>query len=119
MLLIVNAGTSARNVEAIKRLQKVMAKIGCERQNDKTHARRLRWRRLNFARQRGALRAYTKGSCPPYLWPLIEIKNLCRMRSVEVMRLTDAHAGDKGLYVARTKGNNEIVKWTPRLAVRA
>jgi hypothetical protein len=40
-----------------------------------------------------------------------------RMRSVEVMRLTDAHAGDKGLYVARTKGSNESVKWTPRLAV--
>jgi site-specific recombinase XerD len=71
---------------------------------------------LNFARDRGALLAHTKGSCPPYLWPLLEIKYLCRMRSIEVVRLTEAHASEKGLYVARTKGSNDnIVKWTPRL----
>jgi hypothetical protein len=71
---------------------------------------------LNFARERGALQPYVKGSAPPYLWPLLEIKYLCRMRSIEVVRLTEAHASEIGLYVARTKGSNDnIVKWTPRL----
>lgn len=71
---------------------------------------------VNFARERGALQARAKGSSPLYLWSLLEIKYLCRMRSIEVVRLTDAHASDRGLYVACTKGRNgNIVKWTPRL----
>lgn len=71
---------------------------------------------VNFARERGALQAHAKGSSPPYLWPLLEIKYLCRMRSIEVVRLTDAHASERGLYVARAKGSNDnIVSWTPRL----
>lgn len=38
------------------------------------------------------------------------------MRGIEVVKLTDAHASDKGLYVARRKGSNDtIVRWTPRL----
>jgi hypothetical protein len=41
--------------------------------------------------------------------------------SIEVVRLTEAHASEMGLYVARTKGSNDnIVKWTPRpVACRA
>lgn len=71
---------------------------------------------LEFAREQGAIQAHTKGSSPPYLWPLLEIKYLCRMRSIEVVRLADAHASDKGLYISRAKGSNDnIVKWTPRL----
>lgn len=71
---------------------------------------------LRFARERGAVVAHAKGSSPPYLWPLLEIKYLCRMRSVEVVQLTDAHASDEGLYISRAKGSNDnIVKWTPRL----
>jgi site-specific recombinase XerD len=71
---------------------------------------------VNFARERGALQAREKGSSPPYLWSLLEIKYLCRMRSIEVVSLTDAHASERGLYVARTKGSNDnIVSWTPRL----
>lgn len=71
---------------------------------------------LNFARERGALKPHTKGSLPPYLPAVIELAYLCRMRGIEVVKLTDAHASDKGLYVARTKGSNDtIVRWTPRL----
>ena len=71
---------------------------------------------LNFARERGALQPHVKGSAPPYLWPLLEIKYLCRMRSIEVVQLTEAHASEVGLYVARAKGSNDnIVRWTPRL----
>jgi hypothetical protein len=71
---------------------------------------------VKFARERGAVLAHTKGSSPPYLWPLLEIKYLCRMRSIEVVRLTEAHASGQGLYISRAKGSNDnIVKWTPRL----
>src|SRR5690606_6676979 len=66
---------------------------------------------LKFARERGALLAHTKGSSPPYLWPLLEIKYLCRMRSIEVVQMTEAHASEQGLYISRAKGSNDnIVK---------
>jgi hypothetical protein len=71
---------------------------------------------LKFVLERGYRTPHTKGSSPAYLWPLLEIKYLCRMRSVEVLALSDAHESDKGLYVSRRKGSNDnIVKWTPRL----
>jgi integrase len=38
------------------------------------------------------------------------------MRSIEMVKLTEAHGSDKGLYITRRKGSNDnIVKWTPRL----
>lgn len=71
---------------------------------------------LKFARERGALKSHTKGSLSPLLWPMMEIKYLCRMRTVEVVALTDAHASKRGLYIARRKGSNDnIVRWSPRL----
>ena len=71
---------------------------------------------LNFARDGGARKAHTKGSCPPYLWCVMEIAYLCRMRGIEVIRLTDAHATEAGLRVSRVKGSRDnIVRWTPRL----
>jgi integrase len=46
----------------------------------------------------------------------MEIKYLCRMRSIEVLGLTDAHASEQGIYVARRKGSDDnIVRWSPRL----
>ena len=71
---------------------------------------------LKFAQERGALKPATMGSMSPVLWPLMEIKYLCRMRTVEVLALTDAHASEQGIYVARRKGSNDnVVKWSPRL----
>lgn len=71
---------------------------------------------LMRAKEGGALKAHTKGSCPPYLWCVMEISYLCRMRGIEVVSMTDAHATDTGLRIARRKGSNDnIVSWTPRL----
>jgi site-specific recombinase XerD len=71
---------------------------------------------LKLAQARGALTAHSPGSLAPYLWPLMEIKYLCRMRSIEVLQLTDAHASEQGLYVARRKRSyDNIVRWSPRL----
>lgn len=71
---------------------------------------------LNVARERGALKAHTKGSCPPYLWCVMEIAYLCRMRGIEVINLTDSHETEEGLRVARVKGSNDnVVRWNTRL----
>ena len=46
----------------------------------------------------------------------MEIAYLCRMRGIEVVRLTDAHASDVGIRVRRVKGSNDnVVRWTPRV----
>lgn len=71
---------------------------------------------LQFARERGARKPRSEGSLPPYLWPIMEIAYLCRMRGIEAVRLTDAHATRDGLRVRRVKGSRDnIVRWTPRL----
>lgn len=71
---------------------------------------------LRHARDGGARKAHTAGSCPPYLWPIMEIAYLCRMRGIEVVDMTDAHETTEGLRAARRKGSNDnIVRWTPRL----
>jgi hypothetical protein len=71
---------------------------------------------LGLAKRDAQLNAHTKGSCPPYIWPAMEIGYLCRMRGIEVISLTDADELPEGLRVSRVKGSNDnVVKWTPRL----
>lgn len=56
------------------------------------------------------------GSCPTYLWIVMEIAYLCRLRGIEVVTLTDAHVTEQGLRTNRRKGSRDnIVGWTPRL----
>lgn len=70
----------------------------------------------NFARQRGGLKARTKGSCAPYLWICMEIAYLCRLRGIEVLTLTDAHVLKEGIRTNRRKGSRDgIMAWSPRL----
>jgi hypothetical protein len=71
---------------------------------------------LSFAKSRGAQPPHSAGSLAPHLGPLMEIKYLCRMRSIEVLGLAGAHASEQGIYVARRKGSDDnIVRWSPRL----
>lgn len=71
---------------------------------------------LAFARERGALKSHTKGSLPPYLAPLMEIAYACRMRGIEAVSLTEAHATAEGLRVSRVKGSRDnITRWDARL----
>jgi integrase len=71
---------------------------------------------LKFAQARGARTPHSAGYLSPYLGSLMEIKCLCRMRSIEVLYLTDAHASEIGIYVARCKrSHHNIVRWSPRL----
>lgn len=56
------------------------------------------------------------GGCPPYLWAVIELAYLCRLRGIEVVTLTEVAAEREGLRTNRRKGSRDnIVAWTPRL----
>ena len=60
--------------------------------------------------------ARKKGGCPPYLWALLDLAYLCRLRSVEVRTLTDANALPEGVLSNRRKGSRDnVTEWTPRL----
>ena len=52
----------------------------------------------------------------PYLWIVMELAYLLRMRGIEVITLTDAHETPEGVLVERRKGSRgNITEWTPRL----
>ncbi|MEN5101246.1 integrase [Stenotrophomonas sp. TWI809] len=71
---------------------------------------------LAFARERGTRGSHTEGSVPPYLWIVMEIGYLCRLRGVETITLTDAHAHEEGLHTNRRKRSRDSpVEWSPRL----
>jgi site-specific recombinase XerC len=71
---------------------------------------------VGFARERGALKPHTRGSCAPYLWIAMELAYLCRLRGIEVVTLSDANAVGEGVLTNRRKGSRDnIVRWTARL----
>lgn len=87
-----------------------------ERKNRKVPTEAVYQRVLEIARTAGEKKAHSRGSMPGYLWMAMELMYLCRLRSVEVITLTDAHALKHGLMTNRRKGSRDnIVAWTPRL----
>lgn len=69
-----------------------------------------------FARTHGQLSPRTPGSCAPYLWLVMELGYLCRLRPVETITLSDAHGTPDGVLTNRRKGSRDsLVRWTPRL----
>lgn len=69
-----------------------------------------------YAYAGGQLVPRTPGSCAPYLWMVMEIGMLCRLRPVETLTLTDANLLTDGVMTNRRKGSRDnIVKLTPRL----
>lgn len=71
---------------------------------------------LAYAMECGSKTPHTKGSCPGYLWAVIELAYLLRLRGIEVLDLTDAAALENGIHVIRRKGSRgNITEWSPRL----
>lgn len=69
-----------------------------------------------FAQQRSELQPHSPGACPSYVWAVMEIAYLCRLRGIEVVTLTDANSLEEGVMTNRRKGSRDnIVRWTPRL----
>lgn len=80
---------------------------------------------LEFARAGGARKAHTKGSCPAYLAPLMEITYLARLRGIEAVTLSEASVveldleqdgAEEGLLANRRKGSlDNITRLSDRL----
>lgn len=71
---------------------------------------------IKFAHQQGQLKRGEKGACSPYLWYVMEIGYLCRLRGIETITLTDENELEEGVLTNRRKGSRDnIVRWTPRL----
>jgi integrase len=69
-----------------------------------------------FAQLRGALTSRSAGACPSYLWILIDICYRVRLRGIEALTLTDAHATDAGVVSNRRKGSRDNeTAWNPAL----
>lgn len=69
-----------------------------------------------FCQQRSQGTTTASGAVAPYLWALMEIAYLCRLRAIEVLTLTDAHATDAGIRTNRRKGSRDnLVRWNERL----
>lgn len=73
-------------------------------------------RALVFARERGAYKAHTKGSCSPYIWLAMLFVYRCRMRGIEALLLSDDDKQADGIYNSRRKGSRDtITRWSPEL----
>ena len=71
---------------------------------------------INFAHRQGQLKRGEKGACSPYLWYVMEIGYLCRLRGIETITPTDENELEEGVLTNRRKGSRDnIVRWTPRL----
>lgn len=57
-----------------------------------------------------------KGACSRYLWYVMEIGYLCRLRGIETITLTEENELKEGVLTNRRKGTRDnIVPWAPRL----
>ncbi len=71
---------------------------------------------LAHAKDKGTHKQKVAGSCAYYLWVVMELEYLCRMRGIECRHLTDASIKDDGLMIHRTKGSRDnLVLWNDRL----
>ena len=73
---------------------------------------------IQYAKDNGAdfPKRGQSGTCPAYLWMIMELAYLCRLRGIEVVTLTDANALTAGIMTNRRKGSRDnIVRWSPRL----
>lgn len=73
-----------------------------------------------FAYQRGQLPPHSKGSCPAWLAPMLEITFMCRLRGSEVIDVRDSDASAAGVRARRLKGSRDnVTKWDAAGRLRA
>ncbi|MCH4563387.1 hypothetical protein MKP05_09620 [Halomonas sp. EGI 63088] len=87
-----------------------------ERGRHRLPERHILARVTQFCQERGQGSTTAPGAVAPYLWALIEIAYLCRLRAVEVLTLTEVNAIDAGIRTNRRKGSRDnLVRWNERL----
>lgn len=73
-------------------------------------------RRLPDHAVQNAMIEYARAHHTDYLWIVMELAYLCRLRGIEVLTLTDAHELPNGIETNRRKGSNDsLIQWSPRL----
>jgi site-specific recombinase XerD len=69
-----------------------------------------------YAKRCGTMTERTKGSCAPYLWAVMELAYLLRLRGAEVLDMSDERATEAGVVVIRRKGSRgNVTAWSPRV----
>ncbi|GHC19187.1 site-specific integrase [Aidingimonas halophila] len=87
-----------------------------ERARHRLPERHVLARVTQFCQQRSQGTTTASGAVAPYLWTLMEVAYLCRLRAVEVLTLTDDQATDAGIRTNRRKGSRDnLVRWNDRL----
>ena len=100
--VLINAAEGVESAKEVKKQTQV---------TDETYIRL-----INYAKVCGKLQPKTAGSAPYYIWMVLEIAYLCRLRGIEVCSLTEDKATEQGLICERTKGSRtNIAEWNPRL----
>lgn len=73
-------------------------------------------RLLRHAKANGTHGQKTQGSCPHYIWAIMEINYLCYLRGVETRNMTDAHIQGDALLAERRKGSRtSLIEFNDRL----
>ena len=73
-------------------------------------------RLVAFAQERGNFQSRTKGSVCHYIWKILEVDYLCRLRGIESRTMTEDKIQQEGIECERTKGSNtNIITWNDRL----
>ncbi|MCX4186728.1 site-specific integrase [Methylophaga sp. OBS4] len=71
---------------------------------------------LAYAKECGARTVNAKDSCPEYIWAVMEIAYLCRMRGIEIVNMNESHYTELGALCQRRKGSRtNIAAWNDRL----
>jgi site-specific recombinase XerD len=80
-------------------------------------AKERKQRRLPSHDVQNTIIEYARANHADYLWIVMELAYLCRLRGIEVLTLTDANEMPGGIETNRRKGSNDsLVQWSPRLS---
>ena len=71
---------------------------------------------VTYAQERASRPSHQGGSSPHYIWKILEVDYLCRLRGIEARTMTEDKLKEEGIECERVKGSNtNITKWNDRL----
>lgn len=71
---------------------------------------------ITFCKEGALKKPKTMGSVPPYLWIVLDISYMMRLRAIETITLTDAHVSSTGISTTRRKRSKDnMTLWSNRL----
>ena len=73
-------------------------------------------RLVEYAQERAGRTPHQGGSSPHYIWKILEVDYLCRLRGIEARTMTEDKLKEEGIECERAKGSNtNITQWNDRL----